>query len=525
MPPPPQQRELRYNVTLVTDPRQAIQGMQQVGQSVDAVGQRAKAAQQEIQRAQAMGAAYGAGQVYGAADAKRDLKNADAIGKALGVGGGDTAGGGDKALAGGGVGVVGKLFAAAAALQTVGNLTDAIAKMGDSATGAREKVLGFASAVPVVGDAIASIMRNTFDLVERVRTDIKGGAGTYDKQRERIARLPFEAAENAANFGGFARLSDIDAADETAMEKARLGVFQARDLNALRFGDPNLTGSEKQFDAARRAAQSTVIGVRGQRDDIQAGINASAGQIGVQERRRDDAQYRSENDRINLLRVSDRVGGDPTREGELIKAKLEAEKSLAESRREQQRLEQLITRNKEQQLALTQAESQLRKANLGVAQAELQIVNQKIDKAKASASQFADMDPAKQQAVLRAVDRAKEMGYKELSPEQKALLRGTTATAEFANKLAEKAGGGPVLDEIFKGVGDQDQRTLKAERERLEGSIKLGVEIDATSLRNEVEKVLKSGIGQVLKDAVGEALRLTLNDIYIKEASQRVSKK
>lgn len=494
---PPQQRELRYNVTLVTDPRQAVQGMQAVGQSVDAVGKKATAAQVELSRlAQAQGMT--------------------AAGPMPGSGG--TSGGG-----GFGGAAVGKLFAAAAAVQVVGNLTDAIGKLGDSTTGVREKVLNLTDAVPIIGDAITSILRTSFDLIERIKTDMDGGLGTYDAKRARIAAAPFDAARNASAFQRYSQGMNEGFADESALFPAMANRRYIDQVNALRFGAAGLSGSDKAFDESRRAAETNVLGARGQRDV--AFTRARSTDAALEEQRlRQNAAFGRSNAAVRSA-LDAASGAGVTDEKDLVDKLTQADKARAEAAREQLKYEELLKKQKADALALAQAESALRKANVGLAQTELQIVNQKISANKSAASQFGDFDPAKQQAVLRAAERAKTDGYNELSPEQKQLLRSTAATAEFADGLAQKAGDTPLLSELFKTVGREDTKTLQGRQQELQATVNLGFTVDATKLEADVVNAIAGPIGKALMQAFDNALRLRDQEIALRQAGQKVSKK
>jgi len=534
MPPPAQQRELRYNVVLAADTRPAEQAFQRVAQNVDQI---AKKAQQ---------LAAGGGQVGGWPQPPAYYTIPAPPGQPGGGGDGGGGGGKGKGKDDDKLGTAAMLAKVAFWTQAVGNLATAVGGLSNEATGARQKVLDLAGSVPFIGNAVESILAGAFDLIERVRTDANGGYGSYDARQKRIRDLPFDAAREAATFQRDAARSDLRAADEVTMENARLGVFAAADTNRLRFApddtrlNPNrglgtLFGgvsfgegrfdSNKEYDAIIRQARIGVIGARQGRDSAQGAVNATARQLQEQEGKYALAQERSENAMVKARAAADKASGDPTRQGELQEALLTADKERTAAAREAARLEEQIKRSKEQQLQLARSEQELRKANIGVSQAELQVVNAKLAKAEGGAEQFGAFDPAKQQAVLRAVQQAKGEGFEGLSPEQKQLLLGTSATGDFARGLAKQAGDNDVYRQVQAEVGDQDIKTLKGEKERLQAKINADIEIDADKLKAEVGKKLTEGIGQVLEEAIDKGFRLKLQEIELKYLGQKAANK
>jgi hypothetical protein len=184
----------------------------------------------------------------------------------------------------------------------------------------------------------------------------------------------------------------------------------------------------------------------------------------------------------------------------------------------------LIKKTKTDLLALTQAESAHRKANIGLAQTELQIVNQKLDANKSATVQLANMEPAKQQAVRRALTRLKEKGFDELSPEQKQLLNETQITAEYVNKFADKAGDNPLFSRVVKGVGKSDKATLEDARDRLQKTVNIGFKVDAEELATAVQKAIEGPVGQAMRQALADVAGAMRADIYLKQIGLKKAK-
>lgn len=577
----PQARELRYTVKLVPDTGPVEQALQRLGQQADQTAAKAK---------QVGAAVAGFGSpVHNAQGQFVGVTNPNGSFSPAAYGGGGGAGGGGGDAGGGGLGLVGKLAMTAAAVQTVANLVDATTKLGNEAMTAREKLLGFAGAIPVIGGALESILGNTLSLVEQAQVDgwfDRRGAGgmtvealrktfvtergvgrmgafgapmasimsmaemdpadypdlaklgDWREMQKRLREAPFDQARRSARFRRDARLDDLTAADQFLGDRGAFGVDAVREMNALRFAPARISGlpafmqpggrfdDSDSYDAVIRAAYQNRVGARESFRLADSQLGQTQGQLSGMGERLEFLRGRSEWSAQVAAAEKAKADGSATHHARLQDTLVKAEADRAAYAQEAERYEQLIAKAKEQQLAAVQAESALRKANVGIAQAELQVVEAKIQKQKGGLEQFGMYDPAKQRAALEAMTRARDGGFESLTPEQKALLAGTGLTADFAAKRSrESVADADVTKALLAQLGDQDLKTLEGERERLRKKIKVDLEVDAEQLKKEVEDKVIGGLGDALRQAIGEAFRVVIRDIDLKQIQSNVSKK
>lgn len=572
--PPAASRELKYQVTLTADTKPAEQSLARVAAATERVTKTTAAALQELARFQQISA--GGGGMAGGAYVPAAASSASEAEKAA-----KAAKSPDKD----GLSLAAMAVKAAFVVQSVANVMDAFGNLGNSMMGARDKLLGFVGSVPLIGDALSSITANMLNFVERLETDgafdrkgiggltldtmrygvsrtiAKGRAGEYenlgnvgkyDRQANELRQMPYLAARYGLGRDNDFRLQDIGARDESLIDRARRSEVAVRQANAIRYAPDRWTGGalgrlfgiqktpgrfdeDDGYDATIRGAHASRIGV-------QEGRNAAADQLQVTERMRDEqelkmwaAQRRSDKSASEAEKASAAARGDDgifsaikstISEQGLKLTMATAEKDRAEYLKEAARLEQIVQKSKEEQLQLTQAESALRKANVAISQAELQVAQQKRAELKGDLSQFGQMDAGRQEALRQAALRSKEVGYQELTPEEKALLAGSGLTAKYAAERAQKsAEESPQARDILAAVGRQDMKAFDAKVAEIQTTVKAKLQIDAEELKAELQEQLTNGLSEVFRQAVDTVFRVRIREIDLKMQAATQSRK
>lgn len=582
MPPVVAERELKYRVKFDADTSALQESLRKVTQQTDQVI--AKAHQVFLLNQNGVGGKFVS-------------PNANAAG-----GGGDPAGAGagaSAALAG----VAAKVAAAAAAVQVFAGLLDAVTKLGNESATARDKILNFTDAIPLIGSSLTSLLGNAFDMVERSRLDgwfesNAGGEGrkrgrranqytrrfggvgrgiadedgsgafawmtdkvvaamftddqmklmgldrgqskdgTWQAMQKRMRESPFDRGRMQAEFGRRTRVEDLQMSDAGLRESAINAEMGVGAVNAIRFqpdivkGVPQFLGAAGRFDYddgydnVIRQAKIAQIGAQTARNDARGRAGDAATSEMEQRQRTSDAERRSGAAMVDAERAYAEAKNTPDKENEFRDKVRQADIARTQYAQELARHEQTITRAKETALEVARSESAVRKANIAIAQAELQVVEAKIGKTKGNLEQFGMYDPSKQRAVVEAMERAQKGGFDSLSPEQKGLLSGTGFTADYARKASrESVEDSDVTKRLMTSLGQQDLKTLEAEKTRLQGQINLEAKIDAEKFREEVEKQLSAGLGKLLANTIGEIMRVQLDQIKLQFIQSNISRR
>ncbi|WP_439631388.1 hypothetical protein [Gemmata sp.] len=432
--------------------------------------------------------------------------------KSIGTGPAGTPGaGGPKAEAGAlgtlskGFGAVaGVVAGAAAGVQAIGGLHKAILDLDNPLSTVREKTLGFAKAIPLLGGAISEFVSSVMDARERMLQPEQ-----YQALQAARVESPIRMAQAAARhefrqkLGGWNR--EVDAAGyaaQAAREFPTIGSGQALLTSAvggvagsfLRAGldgiDPRVSAALEGVQAARRSYSATLGESEGSSwdvDDARLGADAAAREWQAAKARtqasleaargggagesRSDIAYREtlENGRRKLgdgvlgtaasyfaaagsyiapsWTGSSAAGPDPGSQQSLAIAatrekELEQKALLANAD-----LEEKMRISKEKQLSLAQksyeiskAETTLMKAQLAVADQRLARTDEQIAKARGGAAEFGAMDSLSQAGLLQVARKFKGGGREAVNADEFQMLAGNTLTRDLVGQRAERDG-------------------------------------------------------------------------------------
>jgi hypothetical protein len=456
------------------------------------------------------------------------------IGSVVGVG---------QDMLGGAGRIAGGIATAGAVVQTVANLTVAIQGLSNPATSAREKMLGLAQSLPIVGDAIANLVSTSLDAIERLRDPAT--AMRADRERfERPIRMGVTAAEHAGRMR----------ADPFARE-AREAGFRAdavrRNPNAAvfgrvagRMGGPmgmmleNLLAEDNPVGAGLGNIQNARRGL----DAAQTAEAASGADVARARARADGAQaaFKAANAKLKAAEAAAGVGGgghltgvagralttmggvggmlgarfggglvDPAA-GRLAREVLagDANEKAARAAQANAEYERAITEQKKAQLTTAQQQAALTKAETEMLRTKKDLLQQERDTVKGGLRQLGAMDETMQWATVGAFKRFQKGGRAAVTDDEMGLLQGNAITAEAVAKRLEedfkKTGAG---DALLKLAGKNDLKVIENELKNTNVNFDLKVQLDETELAKKMAEIFKSAnlaeiIGVIIKREV-----------------------
>lgn len=449
--------------------------------------------------------------------------NAPGTGSMLAAGAGDVFGGGGFARMAAG---------AAAVTATAAAIGEALGKLDNNLLTTRQKILGVAESIPLVGSYVASTIDNTALALDRVqnrdrarRLDAlrmtqprdmgiaslreQGSVGIGSLEREinsarfsadTIAAVPLQSTidlrdRQAGGLGGFAaaalqmKRDPRETAALDAIQQAKRGEYQA-DLEAG-FAYDRLSGQEgvaeravEQAAAARQRAEDSLAAGRGQRGSGERRPGQGVGMDGI------------------VNRYGGRSGGfdtDTAGRG-LEEAQRDAQVAIQKAMEEQNRLQRDATANKEKQLALARAEFEVSKAETNLVKTRLALAQEEKSRLQGAALQFGGMAENEQYALAAALKRFKEGGKEAVSKDQLALLQGSAVTGKFVGEaLQVDASADPLFKGLLKQTNQRDLETVKAEVDKLAIKVAGQLHLD----EKQAADVMKKAVESVNEDLVG----------------------
>jgi hypothetical protein len=440
----------------------------------------------------------------------REAERAGLAVKSIGTGpGGSPGAGGPRAEAGvlgtvsKGFGTVSGLVAGAAAgVQAIGGLHKAILDLDNPISTVREKTLGFAKAIPLLGDAISGFLGSLMDARERMLQPEQ-----YQALQAARAETPIRMAQSAGRqefrqrLGGWDR--EVSAAGYAAQATREFptiasgqsllrsavggvaGSFLSAGLDGV---DPRLSAALEEVQAARRGFRGAELGAadsdaaladarrgsdiamrewREAKARTQTSIEAARGG-GAGESRSDlafretlAAGRRQWGDGIlgtagayfaaagSYVAPSwtgtSAAGPDPGSQQSLALAALKERELEQKALQANADLEEKMRISKEKQLSLAQkqheiskAETNLMKAQLAVADQRLARTDELLMKSRGAATEFGAMDSLSQGGLLQVARKFKEGGRDALTQDEFGILAGTGLAKDLIGQRAER---------------------------------------------------------------------------------------
>lgn len=455
--------------------------------------------------------------------------------------------------------------AGTAFIATAANLSKAVMDLDSSFMTTREKALGFAAAIPVVGDSIARFMGTLMDArdrmlnesqyknVQRMREEnpvLMAQASARHDYQQRKDGLMGEiqgAGFNAQAIGEFPTITSGEAALKSSVG-GMAGAFLDVGLGSM---DPRLKEGLQGVQSARRAQRVAELNAGSSQSDVdksqarsnqaqarwraakaaaEGSFNEARGassfggnvahETGLAYEKRFGKGAVGTNFMMGLSNIAPSIfgvgatvaGGDKgtnlsMQEAELKLAPLEhaAKLALAE-------LEKKITDNKQNQLALDRSRYEVAKADTALMKGKLSILEEQYAKAKAGQQQFGGMDATDQFSLLQSARRFKEGGRENVTAGEFAQLQGNALTREFVGKRAEEdAANNPMLKALQELTGMRNAEDLKQERDKLTADIDMKVQFDEEKFAEVMKKSLEK-LNPQLIGLIERVLELKLAD-------------
>lgn len=481
-------------------------------------------------------------------DARKLEASAGRANRALGGGGGGLSFG--QAVGSLASGPIAAATAVGATMVTVANMTKAWQDLDNELLTSREKVLGFARAIPLIGDSIANMIGSVQNAVERLNDP--EAARNVDRMR---MRNPIEMAQGRARFefdtraGGLRReVAEAGFRAQAVGEFPTVGAGQALLrgavggvagglLGSVMEGiDPRLTEGMEGVQAARRNARAAELAAAASEREVELarpGARRATAQwraaSGEAEARMLAASQPFDHRMAGARAAFDAAGGGrlggfaglagwvaPSSFGvkdtgsnlAVNEALLKEQRAEAQALVEIERLEAKITTNKERQLALAQRQHDVARAETALMRTRVQILDEQYGRAKAGERQFGTMDAVGQGAVLSTLRRFQKFGRENVTQGELDLLMGNELTRDFVGQRAEKdAADSPVLKEIRKITGQRMAADLKDERDKLKTEVDLKIQLDEEKFAKLIEEKMKN---LNIRDLLGEIVKTQL---------------
>lgn len=328
-------------------------------------------------------------------------------------------------------------------------------EMDDNVESARQSDLALAAAGP--RDEAA---RSSADLHRRRRglaDDADSATAFAAGERERTG------VDKSGRAGALARA--IERAKDPAQAEAERNVERAKF---------NLKGADESAAAAATKARTAHFGA------IDALSAAEA--------------EREKNRGITAEQVVAPLGGEAAArvqgaEADLKRKELEAVQAIQKAREATELKEQSLVAKAQKQLELRRAEVDLGKVRLSQ-------VDQELAKRDSANTEFGMQGPAERQAVYEALKRSKSLGFDGVSAEDRSLLAGSSATADYAREQAKKAGERDAVGQaIIAELGGRPREALEAERRTLETTVKFQPDVNEAEFKKGMKEAVDSVFG------------------------------
>ena len=491
----------------------------------------------------------------------RDAEKAGMAVKAIHSGGGGSRPGIFESAAG----AIAPIAAATGIVATAANLTKAVQNLGSEFLTVREKALGFAAALPIVGDSISRFLGNLMDardrifdgeramLVDRMRNEMPGEMArlsAYSENRMRGFGLNREISEAGYRRQAVGEFPTI--ASGTALLRGSMGgmagAFLGVGLDAI---DPRLMSAAEGVQGARGrlreaelsagASSAAVEAARGQARMAMKGMlgASAAGTEALTEAMGGGPAWASHRNR-GADAARNRAGGGafgevasvagyafPSMFGErdggsnlaLSEAMLNLQRQMHTAQLANAELEQKMTANKERQLQLLQRQHELSRAESNLLGARVGVLDEQYAIARGGARQFGAMDDSSQSSVLSALQRFKQFGRQGVTRGEIEQLMGNQLTSNFVGNAIEKdISNDPAYRQILAITGQRDAGTLRQERDQLKRELDIKVQLDEEQFSKLLEEKLKN---INLKDLLGELLK---NQLEVKLRAPEINR-
>lgn len=475
--------------------------------------------------------------------------------KAMGEKGKEAEAGKDVTLGAIGAKITAASVAVAGFASTAAGLSKAFLEMDHNALNAREKTLGLAKAIPLVGSSLYSLGNSLFGMIEQFRnpTMARDVMNARAGQPEMMGRIDlawqkhgqvqgldretidmkiraraFEMMPGAAHannalmgFAGVTPVSSLDpriqdSLDEVRKSQRELAVMEEQ-AKAAR---GNLTfhqefaakKSAEEEDATRRANDARAAAIpTGPAAEAQRQQDRSWGAralIALNPM----TMFMGAGTGANMgEKVGPQIRGS-IEQNPLTLALLKEQQAIQESLKAQAELERAATLDKEKQLQLQQKRYDLENKLTGVMKARLSIIEQEEQRARTGAAEFGGMDAVSQQNLLDAARRFKAEGRKGVTEGEYGMLRSNSLTSGAIGQEAVKdVQGNAAYKDILQLFGQRDLQTITQERVKLASDIKIKVELDEDQFNKMMAKAMEDAngnltgiIGRIIETQVGK---------------------
>jgi hypothetical protein len=418
----------------------------------------------------------------------------------------------------GAVGVIGGVAGA------FGGLTEAAARLHDPLTTTNQKFVEAARAIPLVGDALGSLVQSVLNAVERLR-DWEGSlrydrklaaqprelarlqlqAGAEDKSRglqrsardagleaKAIERYPSlghqeQALGGAIGFGAFGVMAARDPRLQEAMDAeqmARRAASAADDLE--RHSHVDFAKQEQATNRAQKELdrQNQRVWETGRAAGV--GDRPSPGGVGgVKKLFRDQEWNPLKRDFWIPPSLQDKKGPDGAPNQGLGKqtpykeALLDQERALAAQLKEQQRLLEAAERLGQKALASEQKKYDLMKAGTAVMKVRADLLQEEYDRSRQGSREFGAMDSTDQRGFYNAYQRFKQGGRDSVTNEEFQMISSSGLTGKDVGERSEQSvKDNPILKELQRQLGIRDTGTIEKELVKLKAEISAKVQLD-----------------------------------------------
>lgn len=536
--PAPTQKQLELRLLMTADATQGSRAMQQLAADAE-----------KVERA--------------AGKANHALAGAQNPRTGVPGGGGWLAAG--QSVLGGATAAAGWLAAGAGVAATAANMVHAFGQLNQEFLTTREKALGFARALPIVGDALANLIDNAMDAIDRLQDPET--AHRVDRDRY---EMPILMAQREAEFGvrrrgqglyresrsAEYRLAAVQAVPRLdAVERSARNALGGTGMAGFAFGamldaksalgpeyrnaEEAIQQAKRDLDEARREAEGSTSDVgfaRRERDRALGLWNTARDRTLAEEReakdgtgeRRDLAYNRTRENTRQWLgdgagsAVAGRYFGAaawlfPSATGaapaagtgysyrDAMNQEVKAEQVARQAIKD---LEEKITANKEKQLALLQKQAELSRAETGLLKARFSLLDQEYARSRSGSVSFSALSKVEQDDFLGAALRFKKGGRENVTADELARLQANPLTGPLVEqKLFEGIKSDPLLKELLTLTGQRDAETVRQQRDKLKAELDLKVQLDEEQFAKLTAEKLKT---LNLKELLGEIVKAQL---------------
>jgi hypothetical protein len=538
------QREVKYKVTVTADVQQAQQAFSNLaGAAHQAAGAAGQGAAGGMQWTHMGGNRYGWGMPSGNGGAWVSQGNnqwqhfgGPASGGAGGGGGAAQAGGEAANLAASLSRLVAVVAVVTAGFKMLENTFRSVADAGLSSMSARTKYSNAIGRVPFVGGYINDMVGGVMDAAEMF-SNTGGGYGSlgaYNEARDRVAFAPYTNAQEGIRRGYQNTMADRAVGDQyDDWGRRRLFAQNTAGIRLMHapsdyFGPPapGRTRFDKndEFDAILRGAAISEAQASAGMDALGSMRNIARTNFAAVDRAAlggavaADQAFGAAQSTFGLSQ------SDPTVRLRLADDVHKAERAIAEQIEQTTRAQEKLNEYKKRGVEYIQAEYELGQKQLGNARAQLEVTSARIKQLKGYEVEYSNMDPATRESLAGTVERANRKGFKELTYEERQLLLGTGVTREFAEKRAQAdVEKDPAFAELLRVLGMDDRATLEKRKIELQGKIELGVELNESTFRRQMEEFLDK-ISPLEDTLIKRVVDARLREVEVKRFQSTVSR-